>query len=131
LTNRNKYSILTLLIAAVWFVNGLVCKVLNLVPRHEQIIGHILGDEYSRPWTVLIGFSEIIMALWVLTRLKSKLNAIVQITVIATMNILEFLLVPELLLWGRLNIVFALMFIGLIYYNEFVLNKRLNLQTQA
>jgi hypothetical protein len=130
LTNRSKYLILTYLIAAVWLVNGLVCKILNIVPRHEQIIGHILGNEYSRLWTILIGFSEIIMALWILTKLKAKLNAIVQIAVIATMNILEFIFVPELLLWGRLNIIFALMFTGLIYYNEFVLNQRLNLQAQ-
>lgn len=42
---------------------------------------------------------------------------------IGTMNILEFLFVPQLLLWGRYNSVFAVMFIALIYYNEFKLNK--------
>lgn len=49
--------------------------------------------------------------------------------VVATMNIIEFIVVPDLLLWGRLNVVFACMFIGLVYYNEFVLNKKL--QTEA
>jgi len=44
--------------------------------------------------------------------------------VIGIMNILEFLLVPQLLLWERFNIVFAVMFIALIYYNEFKLKKR-------
>ncbi len=43
--------------------------------------------------------------------------------VISTMNILEFLLVPQLLLWGRFNIVFAVIFIALIYYNEFKLKN--------
>jgi len=102
--------------------------VLNLVPRHEQIVARILGDDHSRTLTILIGLSEIVMTIWVLTKYKSKLNAIAQMTVVATMNILEFILVPDLLLWGRLNSVFALLFIGLVYYNEFVLNKKLNLQ---
>jgi hypothetical protein len=119
---------LTILIATVWLANGLLCKVLNLVPRHEQIVARILGDDHSRTLTILIGLSEIVMTIWVLTKYKSKLNAIAQMTVVATMNILEFILVPDLLLWGRLNSVFALLFIGLVYYNEFVLNKKLNLQ---
>lgn len=120
---------MTFLIATVWLANGLLCKVLNLVPRHEQIVARILGDDYSRTLTILIGLSEVVMAIWVLTKFKTKFNAITQITVVATMNILEFILVPDLLLWGRLNSVFALLFIGLVYYNEFVLNKNLNLQT--
>jgi len=104
--------------------------VLNLAPRHEQIVAKILSNEYSKQLTVLIGFSEIIMAIWILTKFKSKLNAIIQMTVVAVMNVIEFIVVPDLLLWGRLNIVFAFMFIGLVYYNEFVLNKKLNLQTK-
>lgn len=129
MTDGNKHRILTFLIATVWLANGLLCKVLNLVPRHEQIVARILGDDYSRTLTILIGLSEVVMAIWVLTKFKTKFNAITQITVVATMNILEFILVPDLLLWGRLNSVFALLFIGLVYYNEFVLNKNLNLQT--
>ncbi len=41
------------------------------------------------------------------------------------MNGLEFSMVPDLLLWGRFNLVFALLFIGIVYYNEFVLKKNL------
>jgi hypothetical protein len=118
---------LTVLIASVWLVNGLVCKVLNLVPRHEQIVARILGESYSRQLTVLIGVSEIVLAIWVLMRFRSKLSAIIQITLVASMNIVEFILAPDLLLWGKFNSLFALLFIGLIYYNEFVLNKELNL----
>lgn len=131
MTDENKHKILTYCIAAVWLANGLFCKVLNLVPRHEQIVARILGNDYSRLLTLLIGFAEIVMAIWVLTKFKSKLNAIAQMTVVATMNIIEFTIVPDLLLWGRLNIVFAFMFVGLVYYNEFVLNKKLNLQTKV
>jgi len=126
LKNKTLHKTITFLIATVWLANGLLCKVLNLVPRHEQIVARILGDDYSRPLTILIGLSEIIMAIWFLSKIKSKLNAVVQISVVATMNILEFILVPDLLLLGRLNSLFALLFIGLVYYNEFVLTKKLN-----
>ncbi len=53
------HPILTCLIAAVWLANGLLCKVLNLAPRHEQIVASILGNTYSREWTVSIGIAEI------------------------------------------------------------------------
>jgi len=129
--NQKKHKILTYIIATVWLVNGLFCKVLNFVPRHEQIVARILGSDYSRLLTVLIGLAEIAMAIWILARFKSKLNTIVQMMVVATMNVVEFIAVPDLLLWGRLNIVFAFMFIGLVYYNEFVLNKKSNLQTKV
>lgn len=121
------HKILTYLIAAVWFINGFFCKVLNLVPRHEQIVARILGSEYSQTLTIMIGLAETAMAVWILTGFKSKLNSIVQITVVATMNVIEFNVVPDLLLWGRLNIVFAFLFIGIVYFNEFILtHKRAN-----
>lgn len=131
LRERIKHNILTYLIAAVWLANGLFCKLLDLTPRHEQIVAGILGQEHSRTFTVLIGLSEIIMAIWILTKWKPGLNAIVQIAVVVTMNIIEFTLVPHLLLWGRLNIIFAFLFAGLVYFNEFVLNKSINLQTRT
>lgn len=120
------HRILTYFIAAVWLLNGLVCKVLNLVPRHGQIVAEILGDTHAATLTLLIGLAEIVMAGWVLSGFRSKTNAIVQMVVVATMNVLEFVLVPDLLLWGRLNAVFALFFIGLVYYHTFVLAKRHN-----
>jgi hypothetical protein len=129
LTDRRKHQLLTYLIATVWLANGLLCKVLNLVPRHEQIVATILGDEFARPLTVLIGLSEIIMAIWVLTRFKSKFNAISQMTIVVVMNTLEFILVPDLLLWGKLNSVFALLFVALVFYSEFHLNQKLERQS--
>jgi hypothetical protein len=119
-----KHKILNYFIATVWIVNGFFCKVLDLVPRHQQIVGQILGDYYSRPITILIGLSEIGMAIWILTGLWSRINTVTQILVITTMNVLEFMLVPDLLLWGKANSVFAFLFILLIYYNEFHLNKK-------
>lgn len=115
--------IVTLCISIVWIVNGLFCKVLNLTPRHEHIIGKILTFGNERLLTVLIGILEMCMAVWILTGFKSRLNAIVQIIIIGSMNTIEFLLVPELLLWGRMNAIFAIMFMGIIFLNEFCLEE--------
>lgn len=115
--NRIKY--LNYLISAVWLVNGLFCKVLNLVPRHQAIVTRIIGSSHAAALTRAIGFSEIAMAIWILSGIKPRLNAITQIVVIATMNTLEFILAPDLLLWGRFNALYAFLFIVLIGCNEF------------
>lgn len=124
--NKQLSIILTYVIAFVWIANGLFCKVLNLVPRHQEIVARILGDDYARPLTFLIGISEVIMAIWILSGYKSKWNAWAQIGVVGLMNTLEFILVPDLLLWGKLNSVFALMFILVVYFQEFKLRSKLN-----
>lgn len=129
MTEKRKHQILTCLIATVWLVNGLVCKVLGLVPRHQEIVAGILGNGYARQLTVIIGISEIIMAAWILSGIRPRLNAITQVLVIVTMNTLEFFLVPNLLLWGKANAFFAFLFILVIYYKEFYLNQKLALQS--
>ncbi len=124
MTYSIKHKILTYLIAIVRIANGLFCKVLNLVPRHERIVARILGNDYSRPITFLIGLSECAIAVWLLSGIKSRLNAIAQIVIVAAMNTLEFILVPDLLLWGKLNSFFAFIFILVVCFNEFHLNKK-------
>ena len=114
-------KLLTYCIAAVWMANGLFCKILNLVPRHQEIVTRILGNDHAAIFTKAIGFSETAMAIWIVSSYLARLNVIIQVAVIATMNVLEFILVPDLLLWGRFNILFAFLFILLILYNEFFL----------
>jgi hypothetical protein len=48
-----------------------------------------------------------------------------QIAVIAVMNTLEFLLVPDLLLWGKFNSLFALLFCCAIAIDHFYIAKNL------
>ena len=123
------HKTLTYCIASVWLINGLFCKILNFVPRHQQIIARILGSEHARTFTLFIGLLETAMAIWILSNIKTRLNAIAQIIIIATMNTLEFFLVPGLLLWGKYNAVFASLLIIAVYYNEFYLNKKPAQQT--
>ena len=125
MTVKAIHNLLNYCIATVWIANGLFCKVLNLVPRHEQIVAEILSTEYSRSFTMAIGISEILMAIWIVSGIKSRLNAVTQILLVATMNLIEFIFVPHLLFWGRANAIFAFILILVIYINEFYLNKHL------
>lgn len=127
--NKILYIVLNYAIALVWLVNGIFCKVLNKVPRHEEIIGSILGAEHACYFTLAIGFSEVAMAFWVLSQYKPRLNTITQIVIVALMNIIEFMAVPDLLLWGKLNALFAFLFILVVSFNEFYLRKNITQKT--
>lgn len=83
---------------AVWLGFGLVHKILDLVPRHGEIVGRILGDWGTRPVVVAIGVGECLIALWIWSGRWPVLCAIVQTALIATMNTLEILLARDLLL---------------------------------
>jgi hypothetical protein len=53
LMNRSTvWRILNYGIASVWIANGLFCKLLNLVPRHQRIVARILG-RIGRPFESL------------------------------------------------------------------------------
>jgi hypothetical protein len=118
------YKIIKYLAALIWLVNGLFCKLLDFVPRHEEIVRRILGGEYSVFLTRVIGLAEIGMTLWILSGKLSKQNVVTQIVIIASMNALEFYLAPDLLLWGKANAIIAALFIALIYTGEFYLKRK-------
>jgi|SRR6476469_6642848 len=105
--------------ALVWLANGLLCKVLLMVPRHAAIVARILGPEHANVLTRLIGLGEIVLGLWVASGRFPRLAAGLQIVLVLAMNALESLLAPDLLLWGRANAVFAALFCLLIYYHTF------------
>jgi len=100
----------------VWIVNGLFCKVLNFVPRHQLIVERILGSEYGFVLTKMIGVSEILMTIWILSGIRQRLCLFMQIGVVGLMNIIEFSLAPDLLLFGKLNLLFAGCFMMLVYF---------------
>jgi preprotein translocase subunit SecF len=90
-----------------------------MVPRHEEIVGAILGPSLARYFTLAIGLAEVGMAVWIFTGWRFRICAVVQIVVILLMNVIEFVMVPHLLLWGRLNLLFAALLCTLIYMNAF------------
>lgn len=109
------------LIALVWLVNGLYAKLLGFVPRHQEIVARILGNEYAWTLTKLIGIAELVMFIWVFSRFKSRWSAIAQMTVVTIMNLIEFALARDLLLFGPLNLLFASLFIFFVGFTEFFL----------
>ena len=112
------FRALSCFIALVWLANGLLCKLLLLVPRHAAIVARILGPAHAGLFTRLIGVGEIGMALWVLSRIRPRWCAWTQIVLILSMNTLEAVLAPDLLLWGHFNAVFAGLFCVLIYLHS-------------
>lgn len=110
--------IFTIVISLVWLINGLYCKILGMVPRHEQIVASILGATHAHTFTICIGIAEVITAIWVLSRRWLKLCTYSQMMVVAVMNILEALLVPQLLLYGYGNLFFAVIFILIVWAHQ-------------
>jgi len=108
----------TIGISLVWFINGLYCKILGMVPRHEQIVAFILSAAHAHTFTICIGIAEVITAIWVLSRRWLKLCTYSQIMVVAVMNVLEALLVPQLLLYGYGNLFFAAIFILIVWAHK-------------
>jgi hypothetical protein len=120
------YRTLTYLIALVWLANGLLCKVLGLVPRHAAIVARILGPAHAGLLTRLIGLAEIGMAAWMLSGIKRRWCVLAQMGLVAVMNTLEYFLAPDLLLWGHTNALFAGLFIVLLYVYAFQLPRPLS-----
>jgi hypothetical protein len=120
------HRIISYFFASVWIMNGLYCKVLGYVPRHEQIVGRILGLDYAHILTLLIGISEILVSIWIISNIKHRLCVNFQIIIIVAMNILEFFLAQDLLLWGKLNIFFAFIFVVLLGIHEYILKPKIN-----
>ncbi len=117
-------TLLTVFVGAVWLINGLICKVLEFVPRHREIVARILGESQADLFTLLIGIAECGMAVWVMSRFKPRLCATVQIVVVVAMNVIEFYLVPDLLLFGRFNLFLAVVFAIVVYYNYQLIDDR-------
>ena len=97
---------------------------MNRVPRHKAIVAAITGEKNAGFLTIAIGLAEIAMAAWIISGIKTRLNVIMQMIIVALMNTIEFFMAPDLLLFGKFNALFAALFILLIYVNEFILHKK-------
>ena len=104
------------LIALVWLGNGFYCKVIGGFPRHQEIVATILGEEFAGPLTVLIGLGEIFIALWIWSDRFRGACGWLQIVLVLTMNIVEQIMAPELLLWGTWNFLWAVGFSAVVWW---------------
>jgi uncharacterized membrane protein YphA (DoxX/SURF4 family) len=111
------HGLLRLLIASVWIFHGLFSKLLDGIPRHREIVGRILGQEHARPVTVAVGVMEILLGLWVLSRILPRACAAVQTLAILSMNALEILRARDLLISAPGMLVLNAGFLALAWYS--------------
>ncbi len=136
---RLAWVVLSIAIAVVWGVNGLWCKVLGGVPRHEAIVARVLAAvveavnvhsidvaTVAAVLTRLIGVAELCMLVWFVSGRFSRANAAAQVVIVMTMNVIEQLLAPELLLFGPWNFVWASCFCVAVF-----VRTRLHLQQEG
>lgn len=135
---RATWGILTVAIALVWGINGLWCKVLGGVPRHEAIVARVvdtatdvtgLDMDVAAAAAVLvrlIGVAELAMVIWCVSGRWVRLNAAAQVAIVMIMNVIEQLLTPGLLLFGPWNLLWAGCFSVVV-----LVRTRLHLQRQA
>ncbi len=116
--------IFRLIFASVWLVNGVWCKILDGVPRHREIVARILGDEHQLLLTRMIGISEVLMAVWILSGIRWKWSCAAQIAAVVAMNVTVFIMVPDILLFGRINSLVALAYIMVVAWTGFRPGKR-------
>lgn len=105
---------LRLFFTAVWLINGVWCKLIDGVPRHREIVARILGEEHSLALTRIIGAGEVVMAVWILSGIRWKWSCAAQISTVVLMNVIEFFMAPDLLLFGRFNSLVALAYVSLV-----------------
>ena len=98
-------TLLRYAIAAVWLVFGLGFKVFNLMPRHREIVARVLGPKVAVPMTILIGFGEAAIGVWMASGQALVACLVLQTVAIVSMNALELIKARDLLLSAPLMIV--------------------------
>jgi uncharacterized membrane protein YphA (DoxX/SURF4 family) len=104
------------LVAVIWFVLGTVFKVMGVVPRHREIVAHVLGPEIAQLVTVLIGVAETALGIWFLMGFFPRVCATLQTAAIAGMNTLELTYARSLLLAPVPMIILNSVLLALVWY---------------
>jgi DoxX-like protein len=83
-------------VAAVWFYEGLWCKLLNGQPRQVRVVEAmpLYGPRIATNLLLLLGVVETAIAVWVLTGVAPILCAVAQTALLVTLNVCG-------LLWAR------------------------------
>jgi DoxX-like family len=83
-------------VAAVWFYEGLWCKLLNGEPRQVRVIEAMprYGPRIATELLRLLGVFEAAIGVWILTRIAPIACAVAQTALLVTLNVCG-------LLWAR------------------------------
>ena len=81
---------------AVWFYEGLWCKILNGQPRQVRVVGAmpLYGQRIAPTLLKLLGAVETAVAVWILTGIAPIVCALAQTALLVTLNLCG-------LLWAR------------------------------
>jgi hypothetical protein len=123
--NIFSYRFVTYAIAVVWLLFGLLGKLVPITTTHNQIVARVFGSDISAPITAAIGIGELFMALWVISGRWARICGWLQIALVVTMNCIELTVARDLLLWGPMNGVFALLFVSVVYLNMVAPSRKL------
>jgi len=103
-------------IGSVWVFHGFYSKILNGIPRHQLIVGKILGDANARVATKAIGLLEVLLGVWAYVGWQPVGCALVQTTAIIAMNTLEIFRAKQLLISALGMVTLNLGFLSLVWY---------------
>jgi hypothetical protein len=86
-------------VAAVWLYEGLWCKLLSREPNQIRVVGAVpqLGARFAGPFLKMLGVVEVVLALWVLSRLAPVLCALAQTVLLILLNTCGLLFARELI----------------------------------
>jgi len=86
-------------VAAVWLYEGLWCKLLGGEPNQARIVGAVpqLGARFVGPFLKMLGIVEVVLALWVLSRLAPVVCAVAQTVLLVALNTCGLLFARKLI----------------------------------
>jgi DoxX-like family len=114
--SKNFHLFLTILIGSVWVFHGLYSKISGGIPRHRQIVERILGEGIADVATLVIGVIEVLLGLWIFTRIWRWSCALAQTLALVSMNFLEILLAKDLLISAPGMVALNLGFLSVVWY---------------
>ncbi len=75
-------------VAFVWLYEGLWCKLLGREPRQRDVVAAVprFGAAIGGTFLVALGVVEVVLALWVLSRVAPHACAIAQVALLVALN---------------------------------------------
>jgi hypothetical protein len=75
-------------VAAVWLYEGLWAKLLGREPNQARVVGAVpqLGARFGGSFLQMLGIVEVVLALWVLSRLAPVVCALAQTVLLVALN---------------------------------------------
>jgi uncharacterized membrane protein YphA (DoxX/SURF4 family) len=75
-------------VAGVWIYEGLWCKILGRATNELRVVEAVprYGAKFGRPFLTLLGWTELLLGLWVLSGSAPGLCALAQTVLLVTLN---------------------------------------------